>query len=684
MAKKYNYYEEFAKHINYALETFKNDFTPELVNLSSNDKTNEIITLTPYQQFAASLFLLDSYKSMLLFWETGFGKTIECIYIIKNLFNVYPQWKIFLFVKSALANDPWRTTIDKYLPKSIQNKIHMIHYDLQNTENLFLVRHSTINFGERIFYIFDESHDFIKKLLPKENEPERRLSKLIKPLINGMSKSFNKVLFMTATPINDTFKEFIYMMHFLRNGNLKLNAKLFDADQVLLEPELLNLCCLGLVSFKRRSNIDIFKNVDSTPELSGKRINFVNLIMSEYQSSMYRVVSQIELKSKSKGFRTLRKLVNTFAFHDIKSHKDLDEEEYNKLLKEKASLFNSYMNSFKLSEGFLQHFESGTIETMDDTILSKNLNFISKPVVSLSSSLSSKSSVFEQDLSNLRTLHSYSSKYVKTCQIIKQSPGKCVVYQPFVKFEGVETILSYFKQFNISYIVYTQNTRNERSKLIETFNNKNNSHGEQIKCCVFSSAGTEGISLLNIRDLIIMDIPWSGSLLEQIFGRAIRLHSHKDLPENERMVEIHILMNYSNDNKYSSVDEEILNIIKQKETQKTQLMSVMKSSSIETIYEKHPYAEPVTKDSVNFYALTNVKYDLESYTKQHVSVLIQTIPINYTFSPAFENVFEDGFLNEDTNEVFSDSVLIGKLFLDKNNKKTFKIINNKLVYLIIV
>lgn len=676
MIEKYNIIKEFGRHINYAIEKYEDKFDATLLNL----KTNETITLTDYQKFSSANFLLEKFKSMLLFWETGFGKTIECVYLIKNLFIVYPQWKIFLFVKSSLGNDPWRKTINLYLPKNIQNNIFMIHYDLINIEQLFLMKHSSISSDERIFYIFDESHDFIKKIIPKENQPERRLTKIMKPLIHGINKPYNKILFMSATPINDTFLEFTYMMHFLRNGNLKINEKLFDNKQILLESDLLKKTCIGLISYKRRSDIDIFKNIDGTDILAGKKIYFIELLMSNTQSSMYKTVSQIELKSKSRGFRTLRKMVNTFAFHDIKIKKDLEDDEYIKLLKEKINSFNNLMKSINFSDEFLNDFSEENIIVSDDTSMAQNLNFRINTQLKFSSSLDMDKNKKQQEISKLRILHSYSSKYIKTCQIIKQSKGKCLVYQPFVSFEGVRTLLSYFDKFKITYIEYTQKTKNSRFELVQNFNNKNNIYGQKIKCCVFSSAGTEGISLLNVRDLIIMDLPWSGSNLEQIFGRAIRLNSHADLPLKDRIVSIYILLNKTNNTDNISIDYEILNIIKEKEKQKKQLLSVMIDGSIETIHALYPDVESIEKE--NFYSLVNNKYDLNEYKKQNISVLRKLILIHYTFNIDSTEYFE-GYLDEDRNQIFLGSSLVGNLVFNEYENKIFKIIDQKLVYLAI-
>lgn len=667
MDKKFNLFKEFGRHINYALDNFKKKFKPELIDIETGKK----IFLTDYQRFTCSIFLLETLKSLLMFWETGFGKTIACVYIIRNIFLIYPEWKIFLFVKSSLTNDPWKYTIDKYLPDHIKNNIFIINYDLMNSEQLFIHRLNSVQKTFRIFYIFDESHDFIKKILPKENEPIRRVGKILPELIKSINKSYNKVLFMTATPINDIFYEFNYTLHILRNGNLNPLEHIFDKDIKLIESNMLINTSMGLTSYQKRSSEEIFKNIKGTETLAGKNIFMINLFMSFQQANMYQVISKLELKSKSRGFRTLRKLVNTFAFLDLKIKSGLTEEKYLKLIKEKYDLFKKHMESINFSEEFIHNFKNNTITVYEESIMSKNLNFIVNESIKFNSNLNNDFKN-NKDLNNLELLHSYSCKYIKTCQIILKSIGKCLIYQPFVTFEGVRTLLEYLNKFNITYIEYTQKTKKNRTELIRKFNERDNTFGEKIKVCIFSSAGTEGISFLSIKDLIIMDIPWSGSALEQIFGRAIRLNSHLDLALEERFVNIHILIN-QNPIDNSSVDKEILDIVFNKELQKKQLVNVLKISSIENIYDMYPNAEPVEQE--NLYPLVSNKYDLNEFKKRYISIVRNLIEIEYSFDKNFLKIYK-GYLDRDTREVYSDTTLIGY------STDTYKIINNKLVYLI--
>jgi hypothetical protein len=64
------------------------------------------------------------------------------------------------------------------------------------------------------------------------------------------------------------------------------------------------------------------------------------------------------------------------------------------------------------------------------------------------------------------------------------------------------------------------------------------------KLCVFmaSSAGAEGITLANVRNVYVMEPYWNPSRIEQVIGRAIRICSHSRLPIPDRTVKVQLYM----------------------------------------------------------------------------------------------------------------------------------------------
>jgi hypothetical protein len=79
------------------------------------------------------------------------------------------------------------------------------------------------------------------------------------------------------------------------------------------------------------------------------------------------------------------------------------------------------------------------------------------------------------------------------------------------------------------------------SKYLEKIANNNNL-GEIIKVLMITSSGSEGINLRNTRYVHIMEPYWHPVRLEQVIGRARRICSHKNLPEELQTVEVFVYL----------------------------------------------------------------------------------------------------------------------------------------------
>ena len=82
----------------------------------------------------------------------------------------------------------------------------------------------------------------------------------------------------------------------------------------------------------------------------------------------------------------------------------------------------------------------------------------------------------------------------------------------------------------------------------------NNFYGEVIKLLMITASGAEGINLFNVRYVHIMDPYWHPARIEQIIGRARRICSHQNLPEEHRTVEAYIYLMVLSDEQMSSDD----------------------------------------------------------------------------------------------------------------------------------
>lgn len=87
---------------------------------------------------------------------------------------------------------------------------------------------------------------------------------------------------------------------------------------------------------------------------------------------------------------------------------------------------------------------------------------------------------------------------------------------------------------------------------------ENNYMGEVIKVLMITASGSEGINLRNTRYVHIMEPYWHPARVEQVVGRARRICSHKNLPEELQTVEVYLyLMTFTKDQILSDASIEL-------------------------------------------------------------------------------------------------------------------------------
>ncbi len=182
---------------------------------------------------------------------------------------------------------------------------------------------------------------------------------------------------------------------------------------------------------------------------------------------------------------------------------------------------------------------------------------------------------FESIDDAFESIQIYSPKFSKIMDKIKESDGPVFVYSAFLSYGGIQPFTKYldylgYKDFDSNgpgpntYAVYSgDESLTKREKIKEMFNRKENIDGSQIKMIVGSPSTKEGISLLRVRQVHIMEPHWNFSRIKQIIGRAVRFCSHKDLPESNREVDVYMYLATSPKLK-TSVDEFIWSLAKKK------------------------------------------------------------------------------------------------------------------------
>jgi hypothetical protein len=120
-------------------------------------------------------------------------------------------------------------------------------------------------------------------------------------------------------------------------------------------------------------------------------------------------------------------------------------------------------------------------------------------------------------------------------------------------------------------------------------------YGKIVRVMMITQSGAEGISLKNVRRVLITEYFWNSVRIDQVIGRAVRTCSHMGLPVEDRNVGVykyimkfttdHIINNPTLKNKDGeiSTDEHIYDKANKKEELIKNFLDMLKSSSIDCV-----------------------------------------------------------------------------------------------------
>ena len=106
-------------------------------------------------------------------------------------------------------------------------------------------------------------------------------------------------------------------------------------------------------------------------------------------------------------------------------------------------------------------------------------------------------------------------------------------------YNSVEQLATKDQIFRCYFSLWTGEEKvEERRRLLTNFNTVENKFGNKCLILLTTSAGAEGISLMNVRQVHIMEPYWNNVRIKQVIGRARRVRSHIQLPLEQRNVKI--------------------------------------------------------------------------------------------------------------------------------------------------
>lgn len=169
----------------------------------------------------------------------------------------------------------------------------------------------------------------------------------------------------------------------------------------------------------------------------------------------------------------------------------------------------------------------------------------------------------------------FSAKFYKMIKKIKKCEGTVFVYSNFKEYGGLKSfvkVLEYhgFKNYkdygegDRRFAIWSGDEKHcMKEELKKVFNQKENQYGDRLKVILGSPSIKEGVSLLRVSEVHVMEPYWNLSRLDQVIGRAVRFCSHKDVPSYDRFVQIYIYIAYHPDDKMM-IDKYILSMAENK------------------------------------------------------------------------------------------------------------------------
>jgi superfamily II DNA or RNA helicase len=180
-----------------------------------------------------------------------------------------------------------------------------------------------------------------------------------------------------------------------------------------------------------------------------------------------------------------------------------------------------------------------------------------------------------RQLSNTIDNDHNSPKIVEITNHIKNGPKPCVVYSNFLA-NGIYPISLRLNELGIRHKIIKGSTSEEKMDLIiNEYNDRN------FDVLLISSAASESISLLNTRQIHIMEPHFNEAKINQVIGRAIRYKSHSKLSQAERNITIyHWCSIFPDLIKYKTADEYLIYLGRKKQNLIDKFISIIKSVSI--------------------------------------------------------------------------------------------------------
>lgn len=592
------------------------------------------LELKNYQEFITKYLDYNSpYRDILLYWSVGSGKTIGAIAVYNSLYSYSPAFNVFVLIKATLKNHPWLSDLEVWLNRDEKEfrfkNIIFVSYDSPIADKSFLEAVKNADSSKKSLYIIDEAHNFIRNVYSNINSRQGKRAQVIYDhIINDKRENEGvRVILLSGTPAINTPYELALLFNLLRPGIFPKSESTFNQIYVSNSGyQKLNDTSKNM--FQRRIMGLVSYYIGATPDLyASKTLHYIDVPMSDYQTDIYNHFEEIEEsiarqkrsrpgQGGSETYKSYTRQSSNFVFPQInqwitgenrprpgrfridESDAELVNEGKGKLKLEKGTNkytnvqnylneLNNYVNAF---DNYLSQKQADD-ERQNYTIVDdvkKYHDVFNNNYQQFHNSNEKKSSLYE-------ALWRSSAKMLYMIFNILKSPGPVLVYSNYVLVEGLQIFKVYLKYFGFTayqdrgagtngfrYTDYHGGIdEKERAINLKAFNTIDNKYGDIIKIIMISPAGAEGISLANTRQVHIMEPYWHEVRITQMIGRAIRQCSHRDLPMEERHVDIYRYKSVRTNSPKWTTDQYIEDLARGKEGLIQSFLDAMKEVAID-------------------------------------------------------------------------------------------------------
>jgi hypothetical protein len=537
----------------------------------SNEKMEEFcmpkkFILQPQQKFLSELLVSEyspwknnnNIRGILLYHQIGAGKTCTSIAIAEKFKK---QIKICVILPASLignylAEIRSECTLNEYISNTERKLLKKLNFDdkeyvnIINKVNSRISKYYTIySYNKFIALIKEDKIKNLNNTLLIIDEVQNMISldgsyyNLLNKIINKSDNTL-KIILLSATPMFDKPVEIALTLNLLKT---KDHFNISKFNQEFLTQKNNNYKLINSKKFKEK----------------------IKYLISYYRGAPPLAYPKFSIK-------TVKCNMSSFQY-------------------------KSYLNTLTKDNKYIK----GSFKSVDLFNLPQNFFLGSRMISNIAfpnkASGDSGYKCFKGDNLLMKNVSKYSIKFYKILHKINNSEGPIFIYSNFKNIGGIKCfikLLEYHKWKNYKtnnfgkkrFAIWSgDETLELKEKIKSVFNNPKNENGDLIKIILGSPSIKEGISLLRVSQVHILEPYWNMSRMLQIMGRAIRFCSHKDVPSKRRFVEVFIyLATYPNT---KTIDKYIWSLAKKKNKLINQFEILLKESAIDCklFYNRNNY-----------------------------------------------------------------------------------------------